>query len=258
MTKLRSPSGLQPLWLAFGMSILGSPAVAEDQAPAMKQDRLVSLDEHRLTIRSPEGDVTLHLGGRLHVDAGSGGSSAVTDEFPRHVDLRRLWLEPKLTIHDDLILNLQYDLSSETTPLNNVLASYRGFAPFTVTVGNFKEPFSLDVLTANNDIMFMERSLAAAFASGPAGRNTGAAIGTHGQNWTLAAGVFGGNINGRVDGSGIEGTVRATYAPILSAHEVVHFGISANYHSLAADTGHPSPPRRRASFSRPTSSTPVP
>src|SRR5262249_39988370 len=95
-----------------------------------------------------------------------------------------------------------------------------------------KEPFSLDLLTANNDTMFMERSLAAAFQPGPAGRNVGGAVGMHGQNWTLAAGVFGGNINAAVGGDGIEGAVRATYAPILNDHQVLHFGISGAYRAL--------------------------
>ena len=235
MTKVRSPSRLRPLLPAFVSLILVCPAVAQDQAT--KGDRLVTLDEHGLTMQSPDGGLKFNLGGRLHADFGSGSSSAVTDEFPKHADFRRVWLEPKITIHDDLILNLQYDFSSETTPINNLLASYKGFSPFTITVGNFKEPFSLDVLTSNNDIMFMERSLAAAFASGPAGRNTGVAVGAHGQNWTIAAGVFGGNINDSVDGVGVEGTIRATYAPVMNAHEVLHFGISANHHSLPDHVG---------------------
>ncbi|KQV70152.1 porin [Rhizobium sp. Root1220] len=224
------------MWPALVTLILGSPAVAQEAA-AVKGDRLVVIDEHGLTLQSSDGGVKFHLGGRLHADFGTGSSSAVTDEFPKHADIRRFWLEPKITIYDDLILNLQYDFSSDTTPINNLLASYKGFSPFTITVGNFKEPFSLDELTSNNDIMFMERSLASAFASGPAGRNTGAAVGTHGENWTLAGGVFGGNINESVDGVGLEGTIRATYAPIMNSHEVLHFGVSANYHSLANNVG---------------------
>ncbi|MDI7864886.1 OprO/OprP family phosphate-selective porin [Rhizobiaceae bacterium n13] len=224
-------------WIGAAIVVFESPAVAQDNAQAAKGPRLATLDERGLMLQSPDGGVKFHLGGRLHVDFGTGDSSLVSGEFPEHVDFRRVWIEPKLTIYDDLILNLQYDFSSNTTRVNNLLASYKGFSPFTVTVGNFKEPFSLDVLTSNNDIMFMERSLAAAFASGPAGRNTGAAVGTHGDNWTLAAGIFGGNINHSVDGVGLEGTVRATYAPILNAHEVLHFGISGNYHSLSDNVG---------------------
>ncbi|WP_132958555.1 porin [Rhizobium sp. BK251] len=225
------------LWASAAISILGSPAIAQEATQAKKGDRLVTVDDHGFTVQSPDGGIKLHLGGRLQGDFGSGGSSAVTDEFPKHAAIRRAWLEPKLTIYDDLIFALQYDFSSDTTPVDNLIATYKGFSAFTITLGNFKEPFSLDVLTANNDIMFMERSLPTAFASGPAGRNTGAAIGTHGDNWTLAGGVFGGNINHSVDGVGIEGTIRATYAPILTSHEVVHFGVSANYHSLANDVG---------------------
>jgi phosphate-selective porin OprO/OprP len=82
---------------------------------------------------------------------------------------------------------------------------------------------------SNNDILFMERSLPDTFT--PA-RNTGFAIGTHGENWTLSGGVFGGNINSSVEYGGIAGTVRATYAPILTATEVLHLGVAASYRSL--------------------------
>lgn len=232
-------SRLGSLVLRAGALVLFSEShvLAQDQAATVKGDRLLVVDEHGLTLQSADGGIKFHLGGRLHADFGTGGSSAVTDEFPKHADIRRFWFEPKITIYDDLILNLQYDFSSDTTPINNLLASYKGFSPFTITVGNFKEPFSLDELTSNNDIMFMERSLASAFASGPAGRNTGAAVGTHGENWTISVGVFGGNINHSVDGVGLEGTIRATYAPIMNSHEVLHFGVSANYHSLANNVG---------------------
>jgi phosphate-selective porin OprO/OprP len=139
-----------------------------------------------------------------------------------------LWIEPKLTINKDVILNLQYDPTSRSRPINNLLFSYKGGA-FTVTGGNFKEPFSFEQLMSNNDIMFMERSLADTFT--PA-RNTGFAVGTHGENWTLSGGVFGGNINSTVDRGGLAGTVRATYAPVLTQTEVVHLGIAGSYRSL--------------------------
>jgi phosphate-selective porin OprO/OprP len=168
----------------------------------------------------------------LHTDFGVGGSSAVTDAFPDNARIRRLWIEPKLTIEKDLIFNLQYDASSETTPIDNLLVSYKGFGAVTLTGGNFKEPFSLDVLTSNNDIMFMERSLANVAFIPRAGRDTGFAIGTHGENWTLSGGIFGGNINDTIRHGGLAGTVRATYAPILTSTEVLHFGVGASYRAL--------------------------
>lgn len=240
MRKADAASRWGLLYTAVGAFILGSPAAAQDQGQAAKRDRLVTLDEHGLTLRSSDDSINFHIGGRVHVDAGTGDTSAPVDIFPKHIDFRRIWIEPKLTINKDLIFAFQYDLRQihGANPIDNLLASYKGFSPFTITVGNFKEPFSLDVLTSNNDNMFMERALPAdAFAPGPSGRNTGAAIGMHGQNWTLAAGIFGGNINDTVDGDGVEGAIRATYAPILDADQVLHFGASTTYRSLESRRG---------------------
>jgi phosphate-selective porin OprO and OprP len=58
-------------------------------------------------------------------------------------------------------------------------------------------------MISNNDITFMERSLADAFAPE---RSTGLAFGAHGERWTLSGGVFGGNINETVDRGGLAGT----------------------------------------------------
>jgi len=176
--------------MAAAALMLGEAARAEDRKQAATDNPPVVLDEHGLTVRSPDDTVNFNLGGRLHTDFGSGGSSAVTDAVPDTARVRRLWIEPRLTIDKDLFFNLQYDPMSESTPIDNLLVSYKGFAPFTFTGGNFKEPFSLEVLTSNNNITFMERSLMSTF-SPTAGRSTGFAIGTHGANWTLAAGVFG-------------------------------------------------------------------
>jgi phosphate-selective porin OprO/OprP len=218
------------MFLTVAAALMVADAVRADDPSQAATDRLrVLMDEHGFSLRSPDDFVNFHLGGRLHMDFGSGDSPAVTDAFPDNVAVRRLWIEPKLTINKDLIFNLQYDPTNESTPINNLLLSYKGFGAFTLTGGNFKEPFSLDWLTSNNDIMFMERSLANTFVPG---RNTGFAIGTHGQNWTVSAGVFGGNINSTVDHGGIAATIRATYAPILTSNEVLHFGVAGSHRSF--------------------------
>ena len=199
-------------------------------APARAEDLPeVKVDETGLSVGGKNDPVRFELGGRLHTDFGAGGSRALTNEFPFAADVRRFWIEPKLTINRDLILNLQYDPTSASMPINNLLASYKGIPSWTITIGNFKEPFSLEQLISNNDTTFMERSLADTFVPG---RSTGFAVGTHGKSWTLAAGVYGGNINADVGRGGIAGTARATFAPILTDKTVLHFGLAGSYRSL--------------------------
>ena len=192
-----------------------------------------SLDEKGITIKGDEDAPKLVIGGRIHFDA-SAGSIRPRSAGPALADdseIRRAWLEPTLTFPNGIIANLQYDFSKprNNEPTNNALVSYRGFQPYIFTIGNFKEPFSLDQLIANNNTLFVERSMLDAFV--PA-RDFGGAIGTHGERWTVVAGVFGGNINTDLDSNGVAGTARVTYAPILTDNEVLHFGLAGSFRAL--------------------------
>src|SRR5262244_946644 len=106
--------------------ILGDAARAEDRKEAAMDKPLTAFDEHALTLRAPDDSVNFHLGGRLHMDLGSAGSSGVASEFDA-AWIRRIWIEPKLTIDKDLIFNLQYDPSSQTAPIDNLLLRYKSF-----------------------------------------------------------------------------------------------------------------------------------
>ncbi len=104
-----------------------------------------------------------------------------------------------------------------------------------LSVGNMKEPFSLDQLTGDTNTLFTERSLADAFAPG---RNFGGAIGIHGKDphgkdWTAVASVFGGNANTGIGQQGVATTGRLTYAPIHETDHVLHLGLAGSYRSLS-------------------------
>jgi len=221
--RLKSPR-IEP-WCVLVLLLAGTQARADDVK--------ASFDENGFTVRTAGDAFKFELGGRFHTDFGAGGSGSVRDEFPDAAEVRRLWIEPTITLNQNLILDLQYAPSSPSTPINNLLLSYKGMGLITFTGGNFKEPFSLEQLTSNNDTTFMERSLADAFA--PA-RNTGFAIGAHGDRWTASAGVFGGNINRSVGNGSLAGTARVTYAPMLSG-DLVHLGLAGSYRSF--DRGGP-------------------
>ncbi|MDE4915179.1 porin [Methylobacterium sp. 092160098-2] len=87
---------------------------------------------------------------------------------------------------------------------------------------------SLQQLISDNNTTFVERGLSDALV--PA-RNTGLAVASYGDRWTLTGGVFGGNINTGIELGGIAGTARFTYAPILSETEVLHLGIAGSFRS---------------------------
>jgi phosphate-selective porin OprO/OprP len=194
----------------------------------------LTIDTKGITLQFPDNAAKLRIGGRLQLDYGAVGVSprGFGPAFDDNFAVRRSWIESYLTLHDVIELAFQYDFANATAPIQDAAIAYHGFEPFLFTVGNFKEPFSLNQLISDNVTLFTERSLADAFA--PA-RNFGGAIGMNGDRWTLVAGVFGGNANTGITDNGVAGTARATYAPILTPTEVLHFGLAGSYRALDRD-----------------------
>lgn len=213
---------------------LAADAEAPSSLPRLVQADLsipgVTLDEHGITVKSADDAVKFRIGGRLHIDPGFGSTRPrIADGFGSNIEVRRAWIETYLTINNAVELAFQYDVNDGRTPVKDAAIGYHGIDGLVVTLGNFKEPFSLQQLTSVNNITFVERALPDALV--PA-RNTGFAVAGFGERWTLTGGVFGGNINTGVELGGIAGTVRATYAPILSDTEVLHLGVAGSFRSF--------------------------
>lgn len=181
-----------------------------------------------LTYKSPNGMLKLDFGGRLHLDAGIenlGGGTTVDGTSGRGPLVRRAYLEFGADYDDRWGLQFQYDLADRRKPIKDATVGYSGVAPFAFTLGNFKEPFSLDQLTSDNTTVFMERSVGDSIVTM---RSTGVAASAHGKRWTIVAGLFGGDINDGVTGSGIAATARLTFAPILDDHHVLYLSVAAS------------------------------
>ena len=228
------PSLLASL-LASILTCSASPAAAEEKSGKKAEAKPpVTLDEKGITIRLDDGS-KFRIGGRLQGDFGTGrvqqrGFGTV---FEEPAAIRRAWIETYYSLKD-FEFAFQYDFNEPRVPVSDAIVAYKGFQDVIITQGNFKEPFSLDQLISDNASQFTERSQADAFV--PA-RNFGAAIGTHGANWTAVTGVFGGNINTGLQNNGIASTTRLTYTPWLSENknDVLHFGLAGSYRSLDDD-----------------------
>ena len=189
------------------------------------------LDTKGVTLSSDDGDVSLRIGGRLHYDFGAAGLDPKLSKpaLATNADIRRAWFESYLTFRNGVSVAFQYDLSSATRPVDDAVIAYKADR-FNIVFGNFKEPFSLDQLESNNTTLFTERSLLDTFAPQ---RDFGLGAGTHGERWTLFGGAFGGTpVATGITNYGIAGTARLTYAPILAAEEVLHFGVAGSYRAL--------------------------
>ena len=191
-----------------------------------------TLDTRGIVLQSAADEVEFKIGGRFHYDVGAAGLDPRLSRpaLAANGDIRRAWFEPSLTFKNGLTLAFQYDFSSATRPIDDAVVSYKGFDPFIFVLGNFKEPFSMNQLESNNTTLFTERSLLDTFSPQ---RDFGFGVGTHGERWTLAGGVFGGTpVATGVADYGVAGPARRTYAPILTAEQVLHFGVAGSYRAL--------------------------
>jgi phosphate-selective porin OprO and OprP len=210
---------------ALLLAVAAAPAVAADEKGPRDG---VTVDDKGITVTAADGDVEFNLGGRLYLDTADGSTEPDIDPFPKDEEVRQARLEAELTLFGRLTGVFQYDFADENAPMKDVGVGLEIPDWVVISAGNFKEPFSMEELTSDNDIDLMERSLADTFA--PA-RNFGGAVTTSQTNWTAALGVFGGEINNEIDEGGVSVAGRATWAPVndKDTNRVVHFGLAANY-----------------------------
>lgn len=198
----------------------------EKLADATKPSDIEISTQGGLTLKSRDGQFSTKIGGRLQVDAATyGGSPDMGDG----TDIRRARLYLAGQLYRDWGYKLEYEFDNSS--ITDALISYSGFENYEITVGNFKDPFSLEYLVSANNTTFMERALPAAFN---AGRHIGVMGARNSQHWTLAAGLFGDTISstGRDKDEGWGWGARGTLAPINETGKLLHVGLGLNYRDL--------------------------
>ena len=122
-----------------------------------------------------DGDFKLKLGGRLMADFGWIDGSAIEGDLGTDLEdgaeFRRARLYAAGDIYKELAFKLQFDFAGGHAAAKDIYLKFKKVpVAGNVTVGHFKEPFSLEELTSSKYITFMERALPNAFAPG---RNMG-------------------------------------------------------------------------------------
>ena len=191
----------------------------------------VAIGSKGIVAHVPDLDATWRIGGRLHLDAGVAdtNSRAFASAFQNTL-VRRAFIESYLSVGDQVEVAFQYDTApSDRQPVQDAGVSFHGPGPLMLSVGNFKEPMGFDQLTSDNDTLFLERALSTALTPG---RNLGGMVGLNGERWTFVAGAWGGDPNTGIADEGVSGIARVTFAPILTAEQVLHLGLSGSYRAL--------------------------
>lgn len=184
----------------YDAQILKAETERKTAEKELKENFVRTRWDKNLKFETPDGKFKGEIGGRIHGDAlYLRGQRALKDEVGDLKDqggpfFRRARLYFQGSFHDDFSYKLQWDFASSAFAdaymrLSNI--PYIG----RLTVGQFKEPFSLEELTSSNNMTFVERALPNVFSPG---RSYGAAIN---NNWmdqrvTMGIGAFG-NLNSR-------------------------------------------------------------
>jgi phosphate-selective porin OprO/OprP len=128
-----------------------------------------SVTENGIGLKSKDGNNTIQLTGRLHMDyrqySPDYGTGQTTDSYQNLAEVRRSRFGVRGQFAKDfkyqLLANFGNDAgsSSTTTTADEMWVNYAANPEVQFQFGLFKMPFSLEQLTSSNNIDFMERSL---------------------------------------------------------------------------------------------------
>ncbi len=211
-----------------------------------REGALKAMWKDGLRIESPDGQFKLQLGGRVWVDYTWFDQDRDLADFVFDEEdggqIRNARLDMRGDIYKDVFYRLEYEFAGNNGPsgFTDTYVGLKGI-PYvgTLQIGHYKEPFSLEELTNDSTITFMERALPNAFAPG---RNLGAQLsnaylGEAGkERLTYALGVFKSTDNwpSANDGDEDQGyalTARVTGLPWFDAENkrLFHLGLSYSH-----------------------------
>ena len=124
----------------------------------------------------------------------------------------------------DLSGTYAQNLDDDDFPIAYAFAAYDFGERWTIRAGQQDEPFSLQDMSGSRFLPFAEAGLNAALTPGD---NVGVAALRSGERSSLAAGVFGGDLNTGVGDEGVALTARATWAPIYEEERIERGGDAA-------------------------------
>lgn len=213
------------------LAVLSVIALLTSVVPAVAADT-VKADHRGLSYRSPNGDLRLSFGGRLHYDAAwfDQDVTPISD----NADIRRLRLALSGRLGDDFSFKAENDVGGTSTGWKNLWLAYGGIKHVRLSAGNMIAPLSMEEQQSSNTLPLIERSLMSAltpsFLTGVQGRYA------H-DGWTASLGYFTDPIDdqfGQNNASGQGPLARISFAPLNRRYRTLHFGASFQQRSLDA------------------------
>ncbi|CAL1241123.1 OprO/OprP family phosphate-selective porin [Candidatus Methylocalor cossyra] len=235
-----------------------APAKAEAKHEE-KEAAHVKLGEKGLEIESDDDNFKASFGGRLQLDSQINWNEKHTPrtaQLDDGVGIRRGRIHFEGTVYKDYDFKVEYDFArgngSTAAGLTDFYIRYQHFKPFSITAGQFKEPFSLESVGSNRFLTFIERSLPNnAFIEFGGPYELGLSLESYGKLWTVRGAIqtepvgagfsntTSTNSNGNSNRNNFSGntswsvTGRATFLPIYnSPTQLVHVGVGGSYREL--------------------------
>ncbi len=173
---------------------------------------------------SNDGAFKFQAGGRIMADAtfGHDDDSAIND-LNEGTEFRRARIFFKGQLNNGWGYKWQIDFADDSVSIKDMYLRYK---PAGITVGQFKQPFSLEEQTSSKYITFLERGLPNVFSIG---RRVAVGYNTHWHTGTFAASVFGQEAgNGDENQEGFGAGARLTFAPVNEPGNLLHLGMAVS------------------------------
>jgi phosphate-selective porin OprO and OprP len=155
-------------------------ALQEHAAEATKPDSVIVKLDDGIHFKTRDGNFTAGINGRMQVDSqtnvnqnlasqyGAASSSGATGNVPATLNdgatLRRARLGIEGTFFKETDYKFEYDFTRgnglNAGGITDAFVRYNFSKPFSLKVGAFKEPFSLEEATSNRYLTFIERNMA--------------------------------------------------------------------------------------------------
>jgi len=241
----------QPPMQQAGTSGQFVSANSVDEDLAQMRADIKALQEETAAAKKAAGAMpTAKIGGRIQYDwtmysQDDASRNQLVGEQGNGAELRRAYLNVKGKVTEVVDYCWQIDVAGGNAATLDTFMTVKEL-PYAsnVRIGHFKEPLSLEQLTSDNYVTFMERPLADVFAPG---RNVGVMMFDHSadESMTWAIGAFVSEIGSApvsVDGGngGSALTMRYTYLPWYDepsgGRGLFHTGIAYSYRQIGDNT----------------------
>ena len=225
-------------------ALLMKGRAGEKEAAVKKEQKqaIVEVGKKGLEVKSADGNYSMAIGGRLHVEAMSHSNDQdLTKEATDGTDIRRARMYLKGKASKNWKYMIEADLAGNSVSMKDVFGVYTGVKNWDFTFGAQKHAMSMEIQESSNDIMFTERGLTAGLTTPYFDRALGLNAKVKGDNWNVQGGVYGDQFAPEGSGSNDEGNgyaVRGTWNPILdqAAGKMVHLGANYGVRSLSNQT----------------------